>query len=147
MKPVMQTVLGSPYGNCFQACLASLLELPIDLVPEFRRIQTDNSGKCMVTESQNWLRETQKKRFISIEMYNQDGIPRTDICLLNRTICKDEFVLLSGESPRKDQNGNTFYHCVVGQQSIWGFEVVHDPHPEGGGIIGQPYGVKWLVNV
>jgi hypothetical protein len=34
MKSVDQTTFG-PNGNCFSACVASLLELPIDAVPFF----------------------------------------------------------------------------------------------------------------
>lgn len=35
MKPVDQTTFGHPGGNCFSACVASLLEKPIDTVPYF----------------------------------------------------------------------------------------------------------------
>ena len=35
MIPVDQTRYGDPGGNCFSACVASLLELPIDDVPYF----------------------------------------------------------------------------------------------------------------
>jgi hypothetical protein len=41
MKPVMQTIYsekGKPapeFANCFQACVASLLELPLEEVPNF----------------------------------------------------------------------------------------------------------------
>lgn len=33
MKPVYQTVFGKPNGNCFQACVASILEMDLDDVP------------------------------------------------------------------------------------------------------------------
>jgi hypothetical protein len=33
MKPVAQTVFGSPDGNCLAACIASILELPTEAVP------------------------------------------------------------------------------------------------------------------
>ncbi|WP_299008475.1 hypothetical protein [uncultured Caulobacter sp.] len=35
MRPVDQTTFGVPGGNCFSACVASLLSLPIDEVPYF----------------------------------------------------------------------------------------------------------------
>lgn len=35
MTPVDQTVLWNPGGNCFSACVASLLDLGIDDVPYF----------------------------------------------------------------------------------------------------------------
>jgi hypothetical protein len=33
MKPVEQTILAPPHGDCFRACIASILELPIEEVP------------------------------------------------------------------------------------------------------------------
>ena len=33
MKPVKQRTVNSQYGDCFGACLASLLELPIEVIP------------------------------------------------------------------------------------------------------------------
>lgn len=35
MTPVDQTTFGLPGGNCFSACVATLLDLPIDAVPWF----------------------------------------------------------------------------------------------------------------
>ncbi len=35
MKPVDQTTFGHPGGNCFSACVASLLEMSVDQVPYF----------------------------------------------------------------------------------------------------------------
>ena len=34
MKPVDQDRFDSPHGNCVQAAIASVLELPLDMVPE-----------------------------------------------------------------------------------------------------------------
>lgn len=33
MKPVEQTIPGPPHGDCFRACVASILELPIEHLP------------------------------------------------------------------------------------------------------------------
>jgi hypothetical protein len=35
MIPVEQTKTGFPDGNCFAACVASILEMPLDSVPHF----------------------------------------------------------------------------------------------------------------
>ena len=35
MKPVMQKVVSAGEGDCMSACLASILELPLDRVPNF----------------------------------------------------------------------------------------------------------------
>lgn len=37
MKPVYQTIITKKDGDCTRACIASLLELPIDAVPHFMR--------------------------------------------------------------------------------------------------------------
>lgn len=37
MKPVFQTIVDKVNGDCTRACLASILELPIDAVPNFIR--------------------------------------------------------------------------------------------------------------
>lgn len=36
MRPVQQTKFGSPDGNCFSACVATIFELPLDHVPDFK---------------------------------------------------------------------------------------------------------------
>lgn len=36
MKPVLQTRFGVPDGNCFSACVASILEVPIEEVPAYQ---------------------------------------------------------------------------------------------------------------
>lgn len=36
MKPVDQTQFGKPDGNCFAACIATILELTIDEVPNYK---------------------------------------------------------------------------------------------------------------
>jgi len=42
MKPVDQTRFGEPGGNCFQASLASILELPLEAVPDFCNLGEDD---------------------------------------------------------------------------------------------------------
>lgn len=42
MTPVFQTIVSNPdesiHGNCFPACIASILELSIEEVPEFQKM-------------------------------------------------------------------------------------------------------------
>jgi hypothetical protein len=42
MIPVYQTIFTAPGGNCLQACLASIFELPLEEVPHFAAIETDD---------------------------------------------------------------------------------------------------------
>lgn len=44
MTPVYQTDLTPTHGNCFSACLASVLDLPIEQVPNFYDIAPHENG-------------------------------------------------------------------------------------------------------
>jgi hypothetical protein len=154
MTPVFQQVFEDDRGDCFAACLASVLDLPLASVPNFRQLQEETGQYDMIMEADKWLRSNCGKRFISIEMYDCREGPTKGHCLTDQVLCnrlfnfnQNELVILSGESPRKRSNGGTKYHCVIARADCWGFELVHDPHPDGGGIVGEPYGVKWIVPV
>lgn len=149
MIPHIQKDLGENTGDCFAACLASILEIPLEDVPNFRRLQEENEKYDMVMEADKWLRANHGKRFITIDLYKPAGGPQTDQVILNRLFYSNEndLLILSGVSPRPAPDGSNRYHCVVAKADCWGYELIHDPHPEGGGIIGQPFGVKWIVPV
>lgn len=57
MKPVEQTKVHAPHeginGNCFASCLASMMELPIEAIPQFEEYMGDPVVWSMAT---NWLR-------------------------------------------------------------------------------------------
>lgn len=90
-------------GNCLQASLASLLELPLDDVPHFVAMEE----AVWFTKLILWLED--RKFFLY----------QTEIWLPN------VYGLRIGKSPRGHYN-----HIVV----TCGNELVHDPHPEGGGV-------------
>ena len=152
MTPHIQAVTDDNVGDCFATCVACILDLPAGSVPNFKAAQEAGPNVCMVDLADRWLRENHGLRFISVELYDpadgpNKGHPLTSQCLLNR-LCHTnpgELVILSGESPRRRADGGRKYHCVVATPSVWGFDIVHDPHPDGTGIVGQPYGVKWIV--
>lgn len=105
MKPVMQTKLGSPGGNCFPACVASLIELDIDDVPDF--CNNDDEDYDWAPDLSEWLR------------------PRGLDCAVT--------TVLDGGFPKYwrlywiagGQTETGAWHCVVYR----GQEPVHDPHP------------------
>lgn len=117
MKPVMQTFFrdehGEP-GNCVQASVASLLELPLEAVPHFF------AGKDETNYHEGWVMFT--------DWFEALGIYPREIQV------KDEghgphpawtwHHLASGKSPRGID------HMVIRS----GFDIVHDPHPDGGGV-------------
>lgn len=101
------------------ACVASILELPIEEV-DF------DGGK------ENWLEDLNEKlkpfgmRWLEIDLEVAEKYP---IYRLFGQIC-----IMTGKSPRGDYN-----HAVVGE--LQGddkrilFETIHDPHPDQSGIV------------
>lgn len=126
MKPVDQTLMQDlergVVGNCYAACLASVLDLSIDQVPHFVALQGPDqpgAGPIWWIEARRWLRG---ERAIDIAMF--------DITPEHPTPCS----MYAGEpadwqlygigcvqSPRGD-----FLHAVV--VNLDG-DIVHDPHP------------------
>lgn len=128
MKPVYQTTFGYPNGNCFQAALASILELPLEKVPHFMLDLTND----WFMELRNWL--------------GQFGLDA--ICVRGESeafLPSKGYYIMGGRRP-----GRTYLHAVVACNG----QVVHDPLPEGQGVLEPPYdyilfidrlkqGVKW----
>jgi len=119
VRLVMQTILGE-HGNCMRACLASIFDVPIEECPDLSA-EYDSGG--------NWwalLTEWCKTRDLS---------PRFEY-----TPCEPPkgYSMAGGASPRDIGRGHS---CVA-----LGGEIVHDPHPDGGGLSSiEDY--IWFVNV
>lgn len=113
-KPV-----GEQRGNCLSAVIASLLNLPLAVVPNFVQIDVDGG--------ENWyahlLRFLNERGWLLIGG-DYDGGPKPG-----------EFYLCSGPSPR----GNGIHHIVVYQDGA----LAHDPHPDRTGLLGVE--VTWLL--
>ena len=110
MKPVDQTTFGAPGGNCFSACVASLLEIPISEVPYFMGDEKDWGVKDWFQDFLAWLRP---RGWWAIPIPLRNGWKPEGLCIL------------SGKSPRGD-----FDHSVVAR----GLEMIHDPHPSRAGL-------------
>lgn len=117
MKPVYQTLFKPPAANCFQAAMASVLELPLDDVPNF------------VLEERWW------------QAANDFLRPR-DLYLI--TVPAQEewtpigYHLVAGPSPRL--NG---WHCLVGLNG----QPIFDPHPSGNCKLGTQERWEWHLFV
>lgn len=113
MKPVMQTQFdanpGPNAGNCGAACLASLLELSLEEVPNFAAIE-DWYGEAYPA-MQAWLRE---RGFFLLEVAGEDA-----------WFAAAGYHIVIGKSPRGD-----FNHAVI----YYGNQLAHDPYPGGEGI-------------
>ncbi len=124
MIPVMQTTFGYGKGNCQPACVASILEINLEDVPDWR------DGAWML-KYEAWLGRHGYgliHLFWSFDGENTNGEWPKEL-----GIHGDGYYLASGLSPRAGRDGNSdkMLHACVYQ----GGELAHDPHPEGGGLL------------
>jgi len=122
MIPVMQTKFGND-GNCLAACIASLLEMDIDDVPVYLDDDT------WYEQYEKWL--TSKGVTVLYISEPVNGPWR---------ISNGFNMILCGESPRG-------HHAVIGRSRSGSIRFVHDPHPSGDYIIGDPTSIIILIKV
>jgi len=108
MIPVEQTVLMPPGGNCFQACMASILELPLDAVPDFMPFDD------WTVRWNTWLRP------MNLAIMHCTLPQDPEEVQTFRQMCMPGYTIPSADSPRGD-----WMHAVVAFDG----EVVWDPHP------------------
>jgi len=106
MKKVYQTKFGKE-GNCFSACLASILEIDIEKAPTFR----GPKGEWYI-KYKRWLNQFGLD-LVAISNWDDfpEGRPKV-------------YAMVGGTSPRG------LKHSVI----YFDGDMVHDPHPEGGGV-------------
>jgi len=110
MRPVKQDRLysdeGIGNGNCLAACYASLLDMPLWMVPPFDQMFGRGDWDHRIDE---WLERLGYERFW-LEGHQTDKLP--------------EFYIASGKSARGVR------HAVIYRNG----ELAHDPHFSGSGI-------------
>jgi hypothetical protein len=106
VKPVEQTHLLPPHGNCFAACVASILEMPIDAVPDFTTFDD------WTVRWNKWLRP------MNLAMMHVT-VPTEGFKEWSQQ-CMPGYTIPAVASPR----GN-WLHAVVAFDG----EIVWDPHP------------------
>ena len=109
MKPVDQTLFGEGRGNCLQACIASVLELPLEAVPHF-------------VLKDDWVEALQ----MFLARFDLWTIPMDASSSWDKRFVPRGYHLISGPSPRD----NSIWHSIVGYQG----KMVHDPHPSRAGL-------------
>ena len=121
MIPVYQTDFGCGRGNCLQACIASILELPLEDVPHFS-----------LEEEWREARDNFLKQF-DLYMIEVDA----EAC---RKIGHHlyGYHIIAGPAPGQPYDG--LWHAVVGYNG----EIVHDPHPKSRGLEKE---VQWDIFV
>lgn len=111
MKPVDQTLFGADQGNCFSACVASLLEVRIDALPNFCWHFTNDSEDSWVEHTRRWLVNHYCVDLLMLTSL-PDGFP------------PQAFYLVGGMSKR------VLLHSVIYLDG----KLAHDPHPDRSGI-------------
>ena len=105
MTPVDQSKLYHPQGihngNCYAACLASLLDLPLWMVPPFEDMFGRGDWRSRTDE---WLGRIFKLQLVRTEGHEWQELP--------------EFYIANGPSARG------VHHSVIYSRG----ELVHDPH-------------------
>jgi hypothetical protein len=134
MIPVMQTDLTREGGNCFSACLASMLEISIDEVPTFK---TDDAGYWW-DKVQEWLAT---RGYFGIDV-GLSGQPIQLSALPHGVVA-----ILSGQSFVYPDR----HHSIIGQvirsekhPEIIMWKYLHDPNPSGKMIDGQPTTITFI---
>jgi hypothetical protein len=105
MKKIYQTIRNFENGNCMQACVASLLELPISSIPNFM----ENGEEKYLENRDKWC-ESVGLFIIALEL-KDDAVD----------YFKNAYGIALIDSPRSD-NGKK--HAVI----VKGTRVVHDPY-------------------
>lgn len=120
MKPILQTKLsnkeGTISGNCFRACISSILEIDIDLIPVFEDMKAGEWHQPFM----NFLDEN------GYEFEGTCHLHRLE--LLNTYEGIDGYIIVNGISPREWAKRG---HSVIYKHGI----MVHDPHPSGDGLL------------
>ena len=114
MIPTQQRVTNFENGDCFSACIASILELPLQIIPNFNIPSREHFAENV----KNWC---ERQSFILL-----------DITLENPGLIKDCWSIANGQSPRGTEDWHK--HSVV----WYGNEMAYDPHPDGTGLVGKP---------
>lgn len=142
MKPVSQALIDDGIGDCLSACVASILELPLEGVPQFVRLEVEAEKRGEQTYGIRhrlieWL-EGRGLGLVYVEFVKDSALNRA-------YVGHGTHLILCGTSPRRRADGGTKEHAVVGVTKGWGFKVAHDPHPDGTGLEGVPTSAWWIV--
>lgn len=126
MKPVYQTLFGSFEGNCFPACIASILEIPLEEVPHFFKEEADIINAIYKTK------DFLNKRGYNFYCFWKVGDSFVDIapCPTKEFKSIDDKLTsfwIAGGPIKEEPNCG---HAVV----YYGNEMVHNPNPKSSGI-------------
>lgn len=124
---VMHAPKEGQFGDCFRACVASILELDPVSVPHFlfdgsQQAWKGRANKFLASHGLGLL-------VLLVNEYVEEVLDEWP----------DAFHILSGRSPRHPD----FYHAVVARNG----RVIHDPHPSRAGILAPTDEYPWAVDL
>ena len=125
MTPVDQTIMGVPLGDCYRACIASILDLPLDDVPNFYE---DERGQTQAAIE--WLSSRGLWLWI---------VPNNDSVMSGR-LSNDDNVMPEGFCIANGPGARGCLHSVVWRHG----KVVHDPSPSRAGLC-EVYWYEFLI--
>lgn len=112
MTPVNQSKLycsdGIHNGNCLAACLASLLDIPLWMVPPFDQMFGRDDWRERIDD---WLKRMFRLRRVRSEGHHPEALP--------------EYYIANGPG------GRGVHHSVIYQRG----NLAHDPHPAKTGLV------------
>jgi hypothetical protein len=131
---VMQTTFGGPdgpedeIGDCWAACVATMLGCDISIVPEALRLEKDDDLRWVAY--QKFLAGFNLRPLSwNFDAYTEDMMAQFWKAM------GDVLIHVGGKSPRGDWD-----HAVVYQKG----KLFHDPHPSGDGVKGVKTIEFWL---
>lgn len=117
MIAVSQTSFGNNEGNCWAACLATILEMPLESIPDFRGPEQFDATLAWLWGRKMTMVELNFRPRIKPPLwFERFGLKGTGLAIAG------------GKSPRGD-----FDHAIViaVDHVAQKVEFVHDPHPSG----------------
>lgn len=120
MIPVMQTKTGLR-GNCYAACLASVLEIPLETLPGFFSEEDEGVDDQEIT-NRWWERVRAFLRPMGYGVLNMSFVDPEHW----KALGWEGHAIVSGPSPRLENA----HHATVWKDGV----MVHDPHPDQTGI-------------
>lgn len=132
MTPVDQAIFEDGKGDCLRACICSILDLPIDDLPNFADIGYVNGAI-------DWLWK-QGYPSLHLSWTGDEGHHDTYMSTGSTRV----YCMVMGTSPRVYADGSRKGHAVVGHAMGWSFNIDHDPHPSRAGLVGNPDSALWI---
>ena len=147
MKPVDQTLTGAPggpleeLGNCYPACIASLLELPLSEVPHWYQLVGAGNTEAAHVMRDAWLAER--------------GLAILRLDLKSLASC-NEFVwsslvgvmgIFSGLTNRHEGVVHAVVGTITKDAAGLDWKLLHDPHPMRSGFRGLAQDVEVFIQI